>query len=165
MNISNLYQNKNNFFILFIAAFILIIMLYFMAGSFGVLAYFIWPALLFLLFFSGIIYGLVTKDKFKASLLGFIFSIVVGLIYISTASLLIDSSREYPEYYYLQFSYLFSYASVGFSLAIASFFSSVDENNLSKRIFYYLVTGVFLTAALYLFLMQPSALIYSLFGL
>jgi hypothetical protein len=165
MNITSLYQNKNNFFILFIAVFILFIMIYFMAGSLGMLAYFVWPALLFLMFFSGIVYGFVTKDKFKAALLGILFSAVLGLLYISTASLLLDSTREYPEYYYLQLSYLFSYVSAGILLAIASVFASSNEPHLSRRICYYLAVGVLLVAAFYLFITQPSSLVLSFFGL
>ena len=165
MNIESLYQNKNNFFILFITVFILFIVLYFMADYLGAFAYFIWPALLFLIFFSGIIYGLVTKDKFRASFLGFIFPMVFGLLYISTASPLSDFAREYPEYYYFQLSYLFSYVSVGILLVIASLFASSNDLRLSQKIWYYLAACIFLNAAFYLFLMQPSSFALSFFGL
>ena len=161
----SLYQNKNNFFILFITVFILLIILYLIADSLGALAYFIWPALLFFVFFSGIIYGLVTKDKFKASFLGFIFPMALGLVYISTTPLIFDFPPESPEYYYFRLSYLFSYVSAGILLVIASLFASSNESRLSRKIWYYLAACIFLNAAFYLFLMQPSSLALSFFGL
>ena len=164
MNIQTIRQNKNIFFALLIVAFCLLLFFILIPqinkipNFVGII---IWP-LLFLLFFSGIIYGFVTKDKLKASVLGLLFSILAGIHFSAARSFFYDYGPPGLNYSYLRFFAFLSYILMGLFIAAASYFASTDDINRRKRLRCYILTIIFTGIAFFLFVFPLIAWIYIL---
>jgi len=164
LNVQTIRQNKNIFFALLIVAFCLLLFFILIPqinkipNFVGII---IWP-LLFLLFFSGIIYGFVTKDKSKAAVLGLLFSSLAGIYFAVTRGYFYDYGPPGLNYYHLQFFSFLSYVMVGVFVAAASYFASTDDINRRKRLRCYILTIIFTGIAFFLFVFPLIAWIYIL---
>ena len=166
MSASILYQNKNVFFSSFIAIFILLLsaLLLFHFNKIPQFITLTIPSLhsvfisllFFLLFFSGIAYGFVTKDKFKASIFGLLFSVLFSFYFV-----VLDPYRQYPTLDTQLFSGL-SFVLMGVSISIASFFTSVDNIHLRQRLPYYLLALLFLGISVGFYLLGLSRRVWLL---
>jgi hypothetical protein len=165
LNVQTIRRNKNIFFALLIVVFICILLLFILSyRNINRVPDFIFEIsfllLLFLLFFSGIIYGFVTKDKLKASILGLLFSSLAGIHFAITRIFFIDYGPSGLNYSYLRFFAFLSYVLMGLFVAAASYFASTDTINRRKKLRCYILTIISIGIALFLFVFPLIAWIY-----
>jgi len=170
-------QNKkiNHFDILFLL--LIISFLFFLTaqyssfkGFFGFSGLVFFAACLFLLtFFGGVIYGFLSKIKFRAALLGFLFPFLFGfadfvysVAYYSfihnDPSLLTlkDSSLDIFEFGIFIF--------IGILCGISGFFAANQEENRKKRYLLYFISFIFTSLAFLLFFNMPYSVYFAIVG-
>ncbi|WNY29025.1 hypothetical protein MmiEs2_12390 [Methanimicrococcus stummii] len=153
MNIQYLKENKKYFFAGLVFLFlVLYIPLYFIHSEIFVLI--ILLCSISVVLFGGALYGLITKDKYGAALLGFLFPAMRGIFDLLTFEPGIDSYVRDFLIYCIALSTALHFFVIALLCAAAGWFASVTSENKNYRILCYAVTILLLAGSVY-FVFNP----------
>ena len=168
-----LNKKINNFDILFLL--LIISFLFFtiaqyssFKGFFGFLGLLFFAGSLFLLTsFGGAIYGFISKMKFRAVMLGFLFPFLFGFtdfVYFAVYYAYIYKDPAFLAFSPLEIFEFGIFTFIGILCGISGFFAANREEKKSKRRMLYAISLIFAGIGFFLFFNIPYSIYFAIFG-
>ena len=164
MNLQTFRQNKKMFLLVLIFLYICFLIIGHMLHlpdfliSIAVIPLFL--SFFLIMFAGGAVFGYITKNRTFAAALGFLISVIIGVISALSVRM-IDSAPQYPEFYFYQILAFVWFLPVGLFEAAAGWMAASNDENKTKRYVQYVLACIFLIIAVYL-MVNPD-LVYWMF--
>ena len=166
MNLQTFRQNKKVFLMLLIFLYVGLLVIGHMLNLpdflISIAAIPLFLTLFLIMFAGGVVFGYITKNRTFAAALGFLISVIMGVISALSVRM-IDSAPQYPEFYFYQILTFVQFLLAGLFGAVAGWMAASHDENKTKRYVQYMLACIFLMISLY-FMFNPD-LVYWMFSI